>query len=486
MVLMFWPTLLLFPRTWDAPSREHGWMVLVFAAWLIWRDRRALRSTESDGLLEIVPILAILSMTWLIAVIAGVGSGHQTLMPIILALWALATLGWAARSLVAPILAIFMLAVPIWDSVIPLLQRLTTIVSGGATRLVGIEAEVGYDTIALTLGTFLVEAGCSGLNYLMGALVLGAMYAELFVDRWQTKAKIVAIAALASVVGNWIRVTMLIVIGEVTAMQSPLLEDHLWQGWWIFTLLMIPTYFIARKIERRDAAKFRTDGAAQETSGPLSVDAIHARNRRALIAGGAAIIGPLVYMSVGALPRSDAVDTEIAAVRVAPSWRAEPRSAIDISWVPAYRGVDRRTVWTLRARDAAVEATRHHFEQQRFGEELIQFGNVLAPDSLVFSNRIVGPVGESQRFVREAIVFDDRETARVVWYWYRVGGFDTAFETKAKLLEVVAFFRRTPAAELVTLTATCAPGDCTAAANSIRSAMGVPLLSADDDRAGRS
>lgn len=63
---------------------------------------------------------------------------------------------------------------------------------------------------------------------------------------------------------------------------------------------------------------------------------------------------------------------------------------------------------------------------------------------------------------------------RVVWYWYRVAGFDTPLASKAKLLEILAFFRRYAASELVTLSAECAPEDCLEAAQALRAATGVP------------
>lgn len=478
---MFWPTVVSFPAAWDAPAHEHGWIVVGFVAWLLWRDHHALLAEESEGILDLVPVITALSLAWLIAVIAGIGSVHEALMPAIVALWAIATLGWVAGRLVVPITAMFMLAVPLWTVANPVLQRLTTIVSGAVTRLVGIEAEVGFDTITLSAGTFLVEAGCSGLNYLMGALVLSSMYAQLFIHRWQTQVKVIAVAAAASIFGNWLRVTMLIIIGELSAMQSGMLEDHLWQGWWIFTLLMIPTYFVARKIERRDAARYGK--APRRVKHPLSGRAARARDRRAVLAGLAAIVGPAVYMGVGAIPRGGSVDRSVATLQIAPAWSVEEKPGEELSWVPSYRGVDERAAWTLRSEGQVVEAARHYFRDQRFGEELIQFANALAPDSLMYADRMVGPVGQANRLVREAIVFDDRETARVVWYWYRVGGFDTAVSMKAKLLEIVSFVRRTPAAELITVTAPCVEDDCGDAARAIRSAMGMAMPSTGPARA---
>lgn len=96
-------------------------------------------------------------------------------------------------------------------------------------------------------------------------------------------------------------------------------------------------------------------------------------------------------------------------------------------------------------------------------------------------DRIIGPIGPERRFVHEAVI-RDRETPRIAWYWYRVAGFDTPFEIKAKLLEILAFFGRHPAAELVVLDAECAPEDCREAAMRLRTAFGVPTEPPTADR----
>ena len=86
------------------------------------------------------------------------------------------------------------------------------------------------------------------------------------------------------------------------------------------------------------------------------------------------------------------------------------------------------------------------------------------------SERLIGPVRERRRYVREAIFFEG-DTPRVAWYWYRVAGGDTPFPSRANLLELVAFALRRPAAELVTLSAPCAPDDCAEAAQALRAAV---------------
>lgn len=459
ILLAAWPTLINLPGTWA--NNGHGYFVAALTAWLIWRDRDVLFRTSGPGIGDLIPVLAFLSVGWMFAVAMNLTSVHEGLLTVVVVGWAFATFGWQARRTILAIGLTFWLAVPLWGGLTPVLQRATVIMSGGATRLAGISAEIGYDYISLTTGTFLVEAGCAGMNYLMGALVLGAFYAHFFVARWQTQLKIVAIVAAVSIVGNWIRVSVLIFIGEATAMQSSLLGDHLWQGWLIFTLLMIPTHFVIRRIEVRDAGK--PGGAASPAVTTAGVDPLRAR--RAIVAALAGVVGPVLFMGFGAIPRSDDLDRDLADVQFSDAWDAAVRAQADPSgWTPAFRGIDESLTWTLETDGGErVELTRHYFVDQRQDEELVQWANAIAPGPELLSERFVGPVGTARRIVREAIVRSE-DGPRVVWYWYRVARRDTPFPSKAKLLEIVAFFQRTSASELITLSAACAAEDCTGAA----------------------
>ncbi len=484
VVVAVWPTVSSFPPTWNASYQEHGFFVGGLVLWLLWRNRRRVLHEADEGIPDLLPVVGLISLSWLFAVIMNVRLIHQLLFWALATIGALTIFGWRARRPILVTAATFLLAIPFWSLATPVLQRLTTIMSGAIARAGGVEAVIREDTISISTGTFLVESGCSGINYLMGGLVLGAFYAHLFTDRWQTQAKIVAVAGAFSIVGNWIRVAALVFLGEATAMQSPYIEDHLWQGWAIFTLLMIPTYFVARRIEERDARTQAAEAEAPTPKGDVSTPvvspALMGRARRTALA---AVAGPILFYAVGVLPTGGDPDLDPGVFGVADDWEAVAEPA---PWTPDFGGFDARADWVVRSPDGTLQGTRLLFADQQQGEELIQYNNRIAPDSLVAASRIIGPVGVSRRFVHETVV-RDADVPRVVWHWYRVAGFDTPFESKAKLLEILAFFRRSPAAELVVLSAGCAPDDCTDAARTLRAAFGVtmdPTPSAGDPDPG--
>lgn len=466
MLLAFWPTLATFWGSWERSYQEHSFFVGGITVWLLWRYRDRVRSWPGASLPALAPLAALLSVAWLMTVIMNVMTVQQLLLVATLTAWAFAVFGARAR---VPILATaltFLLAIPFWGFANPVLRRATTLMSGGIAKLGGASATIRDDTITISSGTFLVEAGCAGVNFLMAGLTLGAFYAHLFTDRWQTQLKIVAAAGGAAIVGNWIRVAVLVLMGEASNMESPLIYDHLWQGWAIFTLLMIPTYFVVRWIERRDAPKAAAERAAA-VPGPTFDPS---RPRRAAAAGAFVLVGPLLYMGLGAVPRIGALDRSSDVLGLAPGLTAVEHAPGEPAWTPHFAGIDERVDWTIALRGDTVDAGRFFFVDQHQGEEMIMWENAMAPDSASVSDRLIGPVGARRRYVHEAI-FWDGDAPRIAWYWYRVAGVDTPFPSRAKLLEIFAFVLREPASELITLSARCAPDNCVEGARVLREAV---------------
>lgn len=466
VLVAFWPTLTTFWGTWSRSFQEHGFFIGGLTAWLLWHERDRVRRWPGEGSAAMVPIAALLSLAWLAAVVMNVAVIHQFLLVLVLAAWAFATFGSRAR---VPILAAaltFTLAIPFWGFTNPVLRRGTTLMSGAIARAGGVSAIIRDDTITISSGTFLVEAGCAGINFMMAGLTLGAVYAHLFTDRWQTQLKIVGIAGLAGIVGNWIRVAALIFLGEASHMQSPYIRNHFWQGWVIFTLLMIPTYFLVRRIERRDARRAATK--TPKAPPPSTFDP--ERPRRAATAGAFVLLGPVLYMGLGLVPKSGEIDRSVDVLGISPQWTVTPRAPGRASWTPAYHGIDDQMEWTIAVAGTTVDAGRYLFTDQHQGDEMIGDPNAMAPDSLSVSERLVGPVGGRRRYVRESIFYHDGRP-RIAWYWYRVADIETPFPTRAKALEILAFLLRTPASELITLSAPCAQDSCADAARALHAAL---------------
>jgi exosortase len=471
MLVLFVPTLWSFVGTWNQGIMAHGWMIAGLVCWLIWRHRRDFLLGEGGDPLLLLPLAAI-SIFWLLATIARIQVFHQLALVLVLAAWGLAVSGRRNLRLVALLAATSVLAVPVWDAFSPLLQRLTTIMSGGMVKLVGIPADIQGDLIRIPAGLFHVADGCAGTGFLVSALAVGALYAHLMTRNWVAQLAVLCVAAGMALVANWIRVAALIVIGHVTEMQSGLIESHYGFGWVIFTIGLVPFFLLARQIEKRVDRD-------EPHSGPTeAVDRSQYRRvlKRAVLASLVAATGPVLYYAVAAMPSERSGGPDLAALAVGATWSADEASATrPFSWQPEYQGATRHETPVFTDGTSRVYADRFLFERQTQGAKLIGFPNRLADPDAVMDDRIVGPIDPAgTRFVRQAIIATP-EGGVITWYWYRVGRMEAATRAHAKLLEVPAFFMRRRSAEFIALSAACGLDDCASAFNTLAAFTGARI-----------
>ena len=465
VLALFLPTLTTFHTVWTAQPNTHGYWIAGGTLWLIWRERAVFGSVRGwTGPLSAVLALSVL---WLLATVMTVQFAAQGAVPLLALAWSAAVFGPDALRRLGPVAAVFMIAVPLWSLNEPL--RLTTVaVTTASLGALAIPATIDGSTIHLAHGSFVIADACAGLNFFMAGLAVGGFYAVAFVERSRARAAILALAVGLSVAANWVRVTSLIVIGHVTRMEAAVIYDHGLYGWLIFFAFVLALFFpLAHALERR------LDGGSPSTAEPPEEPASTTSGRPGrspvLLATAAAAVGPALYVVVAALPAADAGEPVLGAS----SWSLAADSARPFGWRPAFAGaeLESHSIWSNERDRLTVDRLVYGAQGQR--TELIAFGNRIAPDALVVMERLYGPVGTARRYVNEAIVREG-DTFLLVWYWYRVGGVETASPLKAKLLEIPAFVRRLRSTELIALGTACEADSCLSASAELADFLGDP------------
>jgi EpsI family protein len=285
-------------------------------------------------------------------------------------------------------------------------------------------------------------------------------------------------------------------------MESGILEDHILYSWILFYAFVVPAFLLALRLEGAAApsgqagaheaygsarvsasgeeeaasvAPSGTDENPTEGGGPKAKPSDRQRfRRRALGATALAVAGPAVYHALLALPT---VDTRIVAVGPAEgdtAWQAAGSGAErPFAWQPVFQGADEVRFSAFLHPQGQVVVDHLIYETQRPRHELITGGNRIASHEALLGEGILLPVQTGGPPVTQAVVRTPTGPV-LVWYWYRVGGMETAFAPRAKLLQMVAFFRRRPTAELIALSTSCAPQDCEGAVEVLRSFVGGP------------
>lgn len=135
----------------------------------------------------------------------------------------------------------YLLSIPVWAAVIPVLQALTVFFAGGMAKLTGITAYIDQIYVHLASGILVVEGGCAGLNYFLSAIALGLMMA--YMRRLYPAAIVIVVisAGLLAMAANWVRVYLLILIADATQMEHYLIAvSHVEFGWVVFGVIFFP------------------------------------------------------------------------------------------------------------------------------------------------------------------------------------------------------------------------------------------------------
>lgn len=128
---------------------------------------------------------------------------------------------------------------PFWGGLIQPLQSLSIIAVSYMMSFTNIPVFVEATYVTVPAGVFEIAGGCSGLRYLLVSLAVSSMFIFLNINNRKNAVIFLIVAVLGALLTNWIRITLLIVIGEFTEMQSSLMADHNMFGWYLYIPFMI-------------------------------------------------------------------------------------------------------------------------------------------------------------------------------------------------------------------------------------------------------
>lgn len=387
--------------------------------------------------------------------------GMQVLLPILLLALVHALGGWnLCRAAIIPIGFLYF-AIPIWDLAVRPLQLISISAVSWGLSIAGPPAHLEGTHITIPYGIFEIAGGCSGMRYFMVALSLAAFYGLAFYRSWTRRLILFAVAGLAAMVSNWIRIYTLILIGNATEMQHYLIvESHDAYGWLVFVVSMVPVLFLAKRMEPTASLAEASEAPVVAAGAPYRASALSF-----FMFGGVAS----ALISVPAITRGDQnIPDSPVIIELVPEsdhhWTRLPPAP---EWQPAFQSPYlevRQTMGLLDAPTVALYVGR--YEQQQPGSKLLAAGNELHPGWEITGSRT--RVIESGSFSRQVTEVDlsSSGSRRQLWTWYIIGGKPVADPVRAKLSEFVALMRGRRDGAIVGLSANCEL-DCDAALSSM-------------------
>jgi exosortase len=172
------------------------------------------------------------------------------------------------------LLVIFIL--PAWGIISSILQAMAVFVVSNVMRTTDIPVFVDATFIHIPAGVFEIANGCSGLRYLIVSWAMTSIFSYVFLLNRLNTFKLFLIATVGALLTNWLRIVALILIGHYSDMQSSLVEDHNFFGWYLFIPFCILFYYVGEQYIKSQA---NTDQRA------VPLEKVNLKGAKTLVAG---------------------------------------------------------------------------------------------------------------------------------------------------------------------------------------------------------
>ena len=452
----FWPTFVELHRRWSDfdGSYSYGYLVPLIAAYMCWLRLPVAGSTGasfSTTLTRLTSLAAAIiavmaTLIWVMSYLTFTGAIAQLMIPIILLSLMIVTLGISSsRNLFMPILFLF-LAIPVWEVLIEPLRTVAVFVTEQLLLLWRIPALLNGYSIQLTSGVVLIAGGCSGLNYLMTGLVIGVFHSFSFLSgktRWIALALIV----ILSLIANWVRIFLLVLIGHYSEMQHPLMHEHGNFGWVIYAVALA-IYFVLMNVVEKGLAS--TEGTISPVSNPaspsFSAENSALFNRRFFM--GCLVVSLCSFVAILARLEQSEGSNKVTGFSMGDRlWQSEKSD-----WLPAYKGYDEIQSWRYTgSNDLHIRLVSVNYYEQMQGKELIHDSNQLAVKGVDSRPNIqlANGIELTHSILRAGA------KKRHLYTVFRVGEYYTISPLEAKLYQVAANFQGDERAALLVFKVDC-------------------------------
>ena len=436
---------LVYRETWSAlietwvtiDTYNYGFVVLVLSAALLFRSRHKWLPLSPVPSLWGVVATAGVSLVWWFGSLTGIQTLQHLAVLAFVPSAALALFGTRVMSVVIFPFVYLLLATPFGEFMVPALISYTADFSVYALEVIGVPVFRDGPYIRIPAGDFHVVKACSGIRYLLTSVVLGALYAHFGFRSWTRRAAFMALCVVTPIVANWVRATLIILIGHLSNMKLAAGVDHFIYGWLFFGLVMGIIFLIGSRF---------SDGGPVEATYPELDDVGKPRALHAVVV----IAGMFLAAGVGnwiigtsSQDPGDSVRYSAQAPglpQAAPGWLRQDQLLSD--WKPVYIGSRSLVTAGYTNESLRVSAIVVYYDTQSQGAELVNVRNSLYdPENwwLRFdkSHLLSEASGYPGIVVREVSV-NDGSRNRLFWSWYSISGNVYSNEISAKLAAVRA------------------------------------------------
>jgi exosortase len=276
---------------WNASSHYRaGWLVLPTITLLLFLSRKDFRLiTPTINWYGILFGLFFLVL-WIASDLINISVLRQLTLLGIIGSLVLTAVGWPLFRLLFPYLALLLLAVPIWEILLPGLKFIAVLFVRTYTKIAGIPLTT--DDFALFVGSnrYVIIDYCAGLSYVLVGLLIGASYALLSYRSYFRIALISLASGCIAILANGIRISSIISFEYFTGID---LDNY----HYLFDLPVVIPCFIALLYF---LSKLKAESLDHSDLSQCGKKRLSSFNAFLLVIGAAALfsIGPLYTQSI--------------------------------------------------------------------------------------------------------------------------------------------------------------------------------------------
>jgi exosortase len=252
----------LILQWWNDPNYSHGFLIPLFSAFVLWKQRGRLTSIPAKtswwG-------LAIVASALLILIVGNLGAelflSRSSLLILFAGLfiyfrgWAqfrVAFFAWGVLFLMIPLPAI------IFNAVALPLQFLASRIAGDLLAAVGVPVLRDGNTIQLPSMTLEVVDACSGIRSLVSLLAIAVMYGYFAESSIVRRTILVLFSIPIAVLANGVRIMGTGLLGQYWNPEKAQGFFHAFSGWVIFVLAITMLFLVSSAIPwLLDSPKFK-------------------------------------------------------------------------------------------------------------------------------------------------------------------------------------------------------------------------------------
>lgn len=269
---------------------------------------------------------------------------------------------------------------------------------------------------------------------------------------WKKGVSLLGIGVALALVANWIRVIIVVLVGDYTEMEHRLVSDHNDLGWFVYgVIVLLPLLYVTGKLSSK---------GLPQTAQPVILEQQGGNVRRPLIVYTAAVCILVSAPALSALVRwQDFSNRSVSLPEPVGTWAATANR--NPLWRANYNGASQYLYGEFGGGAGLVELHMFNYADQREGMELINVDNTLTDDEIwhivpnTENRMVVSAAAAGQISVLTAEIESDSGQRKLVWYWFEVGGAQTNDAYIAKILQLFALVNGRKDASFIAVAADC-------------------------------